>query len=306
MITTVSALVHLYSFGYMAHDEGYQRFFSYIALFTFSMLMLVMANNFLQLFFGWEAVGLVSYLLIGFWYTRPTAIYANLKAFLVNRVGDFGFLLGIAAIYTAFNRLDFATVFDMAPTLREQVGADEASVRSARGKLEGMLGVMAELQDERERLEAQRGDLMQRRDTARSALSEVRGTRHDLELRTESRRASLDSLRQSLERMDTQLSQLQTRYVNLSEQLAREQKPEELHREEMDRWRQTAAKVAIASVPIVGRTAGRALFSAALPMFSNTPCIIATAAILVSEAIPVNGCAFFFAERGAASDQERN
>ncbi|MEJ2385091.1 MAG: chromosome segregation protein SMC [Xanthomonadales bacterium] len=126
------------------------------------------------------------------------------------------------------------TIGDEATQLREQVGADEASVRTARGKLEGMLGVMAELQDERERLEAQRGDLMQRRDTARSALSEVRGTRHDLELRTESRRASLDSLRQSLERMDTQLSQLQTRYVNLSEQLAREQKPEELHREEMD------------------------------------------------------------------------
>ena len=96
VVTFVSLMVHIYTIGYMADDPGYQRFFSYIALFTFSMLMLVMANNFLQLFFGWEAVGLVSYLLIGFWYTRPTAIYANLKAFLVNRVGDFGFLLGIA------------------------------------------------------------------------------------------------------------------------------------------------------------------------------------------------------------------
>ena len=95
--------------------SSYQRFFSYIALFTFSMLMLVMSNNFLQLFFGWEAVGLVSYLLIGFWYTRPTAIYANLKAFLVNRVGDFGFLLGIAAIYMTFNSMDYATVFAAAP-----------------------------------------------------------------------------------------------------------------------------------------------------------------------------------------------
>jgi len=111
-------MVHIYTIGYMHDDPGYQRFFSYIALFTFSMLMLVMANNFLQLFFGWEAVGLVSYLLIGFWYTRPTAIYANLKAFLVNRVGDFGFLLGIAAIYTAFNSLDYATVFDMAPAMQ--------------------------------------------------------------------------------------------------------------------------------------------------------------------------------------------
>jgi len=118
VVTFVSLMVHIYTIGYMHDDPGYQRFFSYIALFTFSMLMLVMANNFLQLFFGWEAVGLVSYLLIGFWYTRPTAIYANLKAFLVNRVGDFGFLLGIAAIYTAFNSLDYATVFEMAPALR--------------------------------------------------------------------------------------------------------------------------------------------------------------------------------------------
>jgi NADH-quinone oxidoreductase subunit L len=90
VVTFVSLMVHIYTIGYMADDPGYQRFFSYISLFTFSMLMLVMSNNFLQLFFGWEAVGLVSYLLIGFWYTRETAIYANLKAFLVNRVGDFG------------------------------------------------------------------------------------------------------------------------------------------------------------------------------------------------------------------------
>ena len=98
VVTFVSLMVHVYTIGYMHDDPGYQRFFSYISLFTFSMLMLVMSNNFLQLFFGWEAVGLVSYLLIGFWYTRPTAIFANLKAFLVNRVGDFGFLLGIAGI----------------------------------------------------------------------------------------------------------------------------------------------------------------------------------------------------------------
>ncbi len=96
VVTFVSLCVHVYTIGYMADDPGYQRFFSYISLFTFSMLMLVMANNFLQLFFGWEAVGVVSYLLIGFWYTRPSAIFANLKAFIVNRVGDFGFMLGIA------------------------------------------------------------------------------------------------------------------------------------------------------------------------------------------------------------------
>jgi NADH-quinone oxidoreductase subunit L len=111
VVNFVSLMVHIYTIGYMADDPGYQRFFSYIALFTFSMLMLVMANNFLQLFFGWEAVGLVSYLLIGFWYTRPTAIYANLKAFLVNRVGDFGFLLGIGLIAAYAGSLDYATVF---------------------------------------------------------------------------------------------------------------------------------------------------------------------------------------------------
>ena len=98
VVTFVSLCVHVYTIGYMHDDPGYQRFFSYISLFTFSMLMLVMANNFMQLFFGWEAVGLVSYLLIGFWYTRPSAIFANMKAFIVNRIGDFGFVLGIAGI----------------------------------------------------------------------------------------------------------------------------------------------------------------------------------------------------------------
>jgi NADH-quinone oxidoreductase subunit L len=111
VVTFVSLMVHVYTIGYMADDPGYQRFFAYISLFTFSMMMLVMANNFLQLFFGWEAVGLVSYLLIGFWFTRPTAIYANLKAFLVNRVGDFGFLLGIGFVFAAFGTLDYAPVF---------------------------------------------------------------------------------------------------------------------------------------------------------------------------------------------------
>jgi NADH-quinone oxidoreductase subunit L len=117
VVTFVSLMVHIYTIGYMADDPGYQRFFSYISLFTFSMLMLVMANNFLQLFFGWEAVGLVSYLLIGFWYTRPTAIYANLKAFLVNRVGDFGFLLGIALVLMYFGTLQYDAVFGSARTL---------------------------------------------------------------------------------------------------------------------------------------------------------------------------------------------
>jgi len=117
VVTFVSLMVHIYTIGYMHDDPGYQRFFSYIALFTFSMLMLVMANNFLQLFFGWEAVGLVSYLLIGFWYTRETAIFANMKAFLVNRVGDFGFLLGIAAVLMYTGSVDYATVFEKAPAL---------------------------------------------------------------------------------------------------------------------------------------------------------------------------------------------
>ncbi|KAF1701349.1 NADH-quinone oxidoreductase subunit L [Pseudoxanthomonas kaohsiungensis] len=117
VVTFVSLLVHVYTIGYMADDPGYQRFFSYISLFTFSMLMLVMSNNFLQLFFGWEAVGLVSYLLIGFWFKRPTAVFANMKAFLVNRVGDFGFLLGIAGVLLWFGTLDYATVFANAPQL---------------------------------------------------------------------------------------------------------------------------------------------------------------------------------------------
>jgi NADH-quinone oxidoreductase subunit L len=111
VVTFVSLLVHVYTIGYMAEDPGYQRFFSYISLFTFSMLMLVMSNNFLQLFFGWEAVGLVSYLLIGFWFKRPSAIFANLKAFLVNRVGDFGFLLGIAGVLFWYGSLDYSKVF---------------------------------------------------------------------------------------------------------------------------------------------------------------------------------------------------
>jgi len=129
VVTFVSLTVHIYTIGYMHDDPGYQRFFSYISLFTFAMLMLVMANNFLQLFFGWEAVGLMSYLLIGFWFTRESAIYAGLKAFLVNRVGDFGFLLGIAAIYAHFGTLDYGAVFNMAPqfaasTVRIMPGVD--------------------------------------------------------------------------------------------------------------------------------------------------------------------------------------
>lgn len=120
VVSLVSLMVHIYTIGYMHDDPGYQRFFSYISLFTFSMMMLVMSNNFLQLFFGWEAVGLVSYLLIGFWYTRPTAIYANMKAFLVNRVGDFGFILGIAMILMHFGTLDYASVFVQAPGMVDE------------------------------------------------------------------------------------------------------------------------------------------------------------------------------------------
>jgi NADH-quinone oxidoreductase subunit L len=123
VVTFVSLMVHIYTIGYMHEDPGYQRFFSYISLFTFSMLMLVMANNFLQLFFGWEAVGLVSYLLIGFWYTRDSAIFANMKAFLVNRVGDFGFLLGIGAVLAVFNSLDYESVFSQAPLINTQTFA---------------------------------------------------------------------------------------------------------------------------------------------------------------------------------------
>jgi NADH-quinone oxidoreductase subunit L len=120
VVTFVSLMVHIYTIGYMHDDPGYQRFFSYISLFTFSMLMLVMANNFLQLFFGWEAVGLVSYLLIGFWFKRESAIYANMKAFLVNRVGDFGFLLGIGAVLMYAGSLDYWEVFEQAPQLAQQ------------------------------------------------------------------------------------------------------------------------------------------------------------------------------------------
>ena len=117
VVTFVSLCVHVYTIGYMSDDPGYQRFFAYISLFTFAMLMLVMANNFMQLFFGWEAVGVVSYLLIGFWYTRPTAIFASLKAFLVNRVGDFGFVLGIAGVLYFTGSLDYQAVFAAAPSV---------------------------------------------------------------------------------------------------------------------------------------------------------------------------------------------
>jgi NADH-quinone oxidoreductase subunit L len=121
VVTFVSLMVHIYTIGYMEEDPGYQRFFSYISLFTFSMLMLVMSNNFLQLFFGWEAVGLVSYLLIGFWFKRPTAIFANMKAFLVNRVGDFGFILGIGLIVAYAGTLSYAEAFAKGPELAKLV-----------------------------------------------------------------------------------------------------------------------------------------------------------------------------------------
>lgn len=117
VVTFVSLMVHIYTVGYMEEDEGYNRFFAYISLFTFSMLMLVMSNNLLQLFFGWEAVGLVSYLLIGFWFNKPTAIFANMKAFLVNRVGDFGFILGIGLIVAFAGTLNYTEVFAKAPEL---------------------------------------------------------------------------------------------------------------------------------------------------------------------------------------------
>ncbi|MDR2788083.1 MAG: NADH-quinone oxidoreductase subunit L [Candidatus Accumulibacter sp.] len=133
VVTFVSLMVHVYTIGYMRDDPGYNRFFSYISLFTFSMLMLVMSNNFMQLFFGWEAVGLVSYLLIGFWYTRPTAIFANLKAFLANRVGDFGFILGIGLVLANFGTLDYQPVFEQAgeladATIRLIPGCDSTTV----------------------------------------------------------------------------------------------------------------------------------------------------------------------------------
>src|SRR5487761_1762665 len=117
VVTFVSLCVHVYTVGYMSDDPGYTRFFSYISLFTFSMLMLVMSNNFMQLFFGWEAVGMVSYLLIGFWYERPSAVFANLKAFLANRVGDFGFVLGIGLVLAYFGTLDYAPVFAKAGSM---------------------------------------------------------------------------------------------------------------------------------------------------------------------------------------------
>ncbi|OJU86651.1 MAG: NADH-quinone oxidoreductase subunit L, partial [Burkholderiales bacterium 66-5] len=117
VVTFVSLMVHIYTIGYMVDDDGYNRFFAYISLFTFSMLMLVMSNNFLQLFFGWEAVGLVSYLLIGFWFKRPTAIFANLKAFMVNRVGDFGFILGIGLVWAYTGTVHYKEVFAQAPQL---------------------------------------------------------------------------------------------------------------------------------------------------------------------------------------------
>ncbi|MFM8865554.1 MAG: NADH-quinone oxidoreductase subunit L, partial [Limnohabitans sp.] len=119
VVTFVSLMVHLYTIGYMEEDEGYNRFFAYISLFTFSMLMLVMSNNLLQLFFGWEAVGLVSYLLIGFWFNKPTAIFANMKAFLVNRVGDFGFILGIGLIAAYAGTLNYSEVFAKAGELAQ-------------------------------------------------------------------------------------------------------------------------------------------------------------------------------------------
>jgi len=117
VVTSVSLMVHIYTIGYMADDPGYQRFFAYISLFTFSMLMLVMSNNMVQLFFGWEAVGLVSYLLIGFWYTRKTAIFANMKAFLINRVGDFGFVLGIGLLFHYAGSMQYGDVFSQADKL---------------------------------------------------------------------------------------------------------------------------------------------------------------------------------------------
>ena len=148
VVTFVSLMVHIYSIGYMHDDEGYQRFFSYISLFTFSMLMLVMANNFLQLFFGWEAVGLVSYLLIGFWYQKDTAIHANMKAFLVNRVGDFGFILGIGAIFLLFGTFDYAPIFKTMGQAEEIMQISERSIDNALGlmSLDGSLVAWSDTQ----------------------------------------------------------------------------------------------------------------------------------------------------------------
>jgi len=117
VVTVVSSMVHVYSIGYMAEDPSIPRFMSYLSLFTFAMLALVTANDFVQLFFGWEGVGLMSYLLIGFWYDRESANEAAIKAFIVNRVGDFGFALGIFAVFVIFGSLDFGTVFGKAPSV---------------------------------------------------------------------------------------------------------------------------------------------------------------------------------------------
>ena len=133
VVSFVSLMVHIYAIGYMAGDPGYRRFFACISMFTFAMLMLVMANNFLQLFFGWEAVGLVSYLLIGFWFKKASAVRANLKAFLVNRVGDLGFLLGIALILAAFGTLDYGEVFAAAQTRRGMRRGKNPGFRFAAG-----------------------------------------------------------------------------------------------------------------------------------------------------------------------------
>ena len=128
VVSFVSLMVHIYTIGYMHDDAGYTKFFSYISLFTFSMFMLVMSNNFMQLFFGWEAVGLVSYLLIGFWHHKESAVEANLKAFLVNRVGDFGFLLGIALVLMYFGSLDYVEVFASLGNVAGVTMLDGASV----------------------------------------------------------------------------------------------------------------------------------------------------------------------------------
>ncbi len=139
VVTFVSLMVHIYTIGYMHEDPGYQRFFSYISLFTFAMLMLVMSNNFLQLFFGWEAVGLVSYLLIGFWYKKETAIYANMKAFLVNRVGDFGFLLGIAVVLMYCGTLDYVETFARLPGL---AGADIEIIEGSKWSVLTLIAIL--------------------------------------------------------------------------------------------------------------------------------------------------------------------
>jgi NADH-quinone oxidoreductase subunit L len=120
VVNTVSALVHVYSIGYMHHDPHRPRFFAYLSLFTFAMLTLVTADNLLQMFFGWEGVGLASYLLIGFWYKKPSANAAAMKAFVVNRVGDFGFALGIFGVFYLFNSIDFTTIFNDAPSFIEE------------------------------------------------------------------------------------------------------------------------------------------------------------------------------------------